>query len=72
MISPQEFEHIGKALAHVSSIIHLEKEVSREHLYTKLEMVMSLKRYNIIIECLKRAGLIEEINYMLKWKGPGQ
>ena len=56
----------------IAEIIRLAKEIPSGHLYARLMNSMDLNQYTSIIECLKRTGLIEEINHMLKWKGPGQ
>jgi hypothetical protein len=40
------------------------------HLYARLMGHMSLETYNVIIERLKGAGMIEEKNHELIWIGP--
>jgi hypothetical protein len=39
------------------------------HLYAHLMGQMTLDDYNFIIGTLKEAGVVEETNYLLTWKG---
>lgn len=44
-------------------------EVPSGHLYARLMPTFSLAQYESVIGLLKRAGLVEEKNYLLVWKG---
>ena len=45
-------------------------KVPSGHLYARLMNYMSLSSYQSIIAALKRAGLVEEKNFLLRWVGP--
>lgn len=54
----------------VANVIRELREIPSGHLYARLMEVLTLDEYNQIIGLLKRAGLVTETYYNLKWKGP--
>ena len=42
------------------------------HLYAALMPTYTLMQYQSVIDLLKRAGLVEERNYLLSWIGPAK
>ena len=68
MLTTEEKEAF-KVVAIVGRAIKELGEVPSGHLYARLMDVMNLDQYQAIIGILKKAGLINEENYLLTWVG---
>jgi hypothetical protein len=68
--SKEEMVAVVQLVEAISETIRELKEVPSGHLYAHLMGKMSLSTYTSIIDILKRAKLVEEENYLLRWIGP--
>jgi len=54
----------------VAEAVRQAGEIPSGHLYATVMGSLSLEAYNTVIERLKKAKLIKEENYLIKWVGP--
>jgi hypothetical protein len=54
----------------VADVIRELGSIPSGHLYARLIGHLNIDQYNTIIGLLKRAGLVEENAFMLRWIGP--
>jgi ArsR family metal-binding transcriptional regulator len=58
-----------KAVSEIGKIIREVKRIPNGHLYAQLMGVLSLEKYEMVINLLKKTGLVTEQNNELIWIG---
>ena len=66
-VTPDQIKASLGVLKAIADTIKELKEVPSGHLYAGVMNTLSLEEYNTVIGILKRAGLVTEVNYLLKW-----
>ena len=70
MITQEEVKGAINTVRIIADAIREVKNIPAGELYAMVMGHMSLRGFNSIINVLKRAGLVQEVNFMLTWIGP--
>ena len=70
MITQEEVKSAVNTVRIIADAIREVKNIPAGELYALVMGHMSLQGFNSIINILKRAGLVQEVNFMLTWIGP--
>ena len=70
MITQDEVKSAVNTVRIIADTIREVKNIPAGELYSLVMGHMSLQGFNSIINILKRAGLVQEVNFMLTWIGP--